>query len=588
MNKSIYTVAIWLFGATFSVLFCYLGYPYIGKSGEVIFYGPDSFYHAQRILLATQDLSQFYQLDPRSESWIVWPWGYDGLLSLINYVICHVNKACDPTALLVHFPPFMSVINSLLVLGIGHRLGLSNSNKFLLMCAYAFLPAIQNIHLAARIDHHMVEFCFWLSTLYVGLGCLDNKLRKDSGVLLGIIFGVATAFHNSLFIIQIPFLVCFGIAWILKKDVPFNVRGFIAALLISQFIVLLPSFAFQKFWFSFYYHSWFHLYVSFCSAVAILFLCKIPFSIRNLCILGAISLCLALPIFDQLLKGAGFISGSLDAYHEIPEVNPPLKNLASSIATYSYFLLIFPIIFLIYIFQNTNNFNMKHIEVDRIFYMSSLLFGVALLYLQERFVYYGIIFFPLTFLLVLQHIQNQYQALSTKISIAGLIAIAISYNPVYHNLYSKRPLGSNYAFELLEPLYMIVGQFCNKEPGKVLSHYSDGHFITYFSSCSVLINNMFITKEDFIKLEKSHSLLKMKPEEFTEHAKEFRYVFLRRADNISIQKPIAELEQANFGLRFELLVKKDYRFLKPLAVAADPFLKGADMAGLYEVIDRAP
>ncbi|MFX9123828.1 hypothetical protein ABTN41_20545, partial [Acinetobacter baumannii] len=64
--------------------------------------------------------------------------------------------------------------------------------------------------------------------------------------MLGAWLGAAPAFHNGLFILQVPVLVTLGARWAIgRRENPKAVTFFAASLLGSTLLFLLPSQPFQ-------------------------------------------------------------------------------------------------------------------------------------------------------------------------------------------------------------------------------------------------------------------------------------------------------------------------------------------------------
>ena len=79
------------------------------NNGEYVPVGPDSFYHARRILDTVADFSSFFQFDTFTHlpegNLVTWPWAYDFTMSLIVRAVLALHLSDNPLAILVHLPP---------------------------------------------------------------------------------------------------------------------------------------------------------------------------------------------------------------------------------------------------------------------------------------------------------------------------------------------------------------------------------------------------------------------------------------------------------------------------------------------------
>ena len=67
------------------------------------------------------------------------------------------------------------------------------------------------------------------------------------------------------------------------------------------------------------------------------------------------------------------------------------------------------------------------------------------------------------------------------------------------------------------------------EPGVVLAQPSEGHYLRFHTSCSVIANNFLVTPHDVEKQNEAERLLNLPANRLADAAPEVRYVFVRRA-----------------------------------------------------------
>lgn len=170
----------------------------------------DSFYHARRILDAVEDPWNYYQFDPRIHApegnWLTWPWAYDWMMAWFARLGMKITAINNPIEILVYLPPVMSIINVALVEAIGRRLGLSISLRIVAVLCFVLMPLTQALYGVGILDHHFIEQIFVFSVLFLGLVCFERSNGLTYPVLLGCVLGCAPAFHNGLFILQMPVL----------------------------------------------------------------------------------------------------------------------------------------------------------------------------------------------------------------------------------------------------------------------------------------------------------------------------------------------------------------------------------------------
>ncbi|MEO1203163.1 MAG: hypothetical protein AAFX10_10675, partial [Pseudomonadota bacterium] len=237
----------------------------------------DSFYHARRILDTVFGTPGFYQFEERLHipegAWIPWPWAYDYLVAQLTKVVSTLFPAVGPERVLAFIPVAWLAINFALFLAaaIALRLGVGYIAALLLMLSIS--PLVQLPHGPGMIDHHYIELTFVLLYLWLGLRWSSELTSTGRAAALGIAVGAAPAFHNGLFILQIPLLAFVFAMWARGRQLSLRVvAAFAAAFVGTTMAMLIPSEPFRLFMFEFALHSWFHLYVAFCTVAVMFFM----------------------------------------------------------------------------------------------------------------------------------------------------------------------------------------------------------------------------------------------------------------------------------------------------------------------------
>ena len=181
----------------------------------------DSFYHARRILDAAIGERGFYQFDSMIHvpegSWLTWPWAYDYLLAQLLSLALWFSPDTEPMALLAYLPLLLLIVNTGLLVLIARELQLHRGLALVALLALAAFPLNQFVYGVGVLDHHSAEQTFCLLTLLFGLQFFREPDSGRKAAVLGVVLGVAPAFHNGLFILQIPVLVATFVLWLRRQ-----------------------------------------------------------------------------------------------------------------------------------------------------------------------------------------------------------------------------------------------------------------------------------------------------------------------------------------------------------------------------------
>jgi hypothetical protein len=411
-----------------------------------------------------------------------------------------------------------------------NQTGIRASLAMAAMLAFALSPLVQLMHSVGMIDHHFLEFTFVLLTIWLGQRCFAHPERAGPAVALGTSLGVAVAFHNGLFSLQLPVLACAVIVWLKGNRLPrAPLCALAASLLVATLIASLPSSALRAGMFEFALLSWFHVYIAACSAAVLLFLAWRQFTIANLVLLGALSAGLAVPILQEVLHGASFVTGELSILGEIQEVQSPFRMYfetwgpRQTMSIYSWLLVAAPILAAWFAWRI-----IVENKPERVFFAVWAVFGLGLLLTQYRLHYFGLFALFTGPVLILDNLAKRYAWQSGIALVAALGAILVAYQPSLRErlfiIYA--PAGEpDYAFS--RDLYAELEPYCEQDPGLVLASTNDGSAILFHTECSVLSNNFIMRAEDEAKIREVYELLDSTPEQLIEHQPQIKYLLLR-------------------------------------------------------------
>ena len=563
-SSTAYTV-IWLVASVIAAAFALQLDTAAFVDGHYIPVGNDSFYHARRIIDAAIGERGFYQFDNMIHvpegSWLNWPWGYDYLLSRALLFVLWIRPSTEPMAFLAHVPVAWTFVNAGLLTLIARQIRLNTALTAVGLLGFALLPLTQTLHGLGIIDHHYIELTFVLASVLAGLRFFSTDRRDSDALVLGIVLGIAPAFHNGLFILQIPLLATIFVLW-LRQDVPIKTASYWLAgsLIATTLVISLPSEPFRLFQFEFWTLSWFHLYVAICSATALLFFRLRPFSRTNAILLAAIVVVLIAPLFTKLLTGTAFLAGDLILLSDISEVQSPVIRIGepggiSRVTTYNSWLIFLAplliVVFLVRAWRQTNAAN--------IYFAIFAVFGLLLMLTQSRLHPFGSWVLLLGSLMLLDEWRKKSDTSELAAAGAALLLLAAAFQPPLKNrLFDTYPPGLSMHYAATRTLFPSLAASCSERQGSVLSHNDDGHYIRYHTDCSVMTNNFLLTPLHEKKILEANHLLRLSAEQLLQAAPHIDYVFVRMYDIFDFgpdgvrPTPLSRVKSRNSPLFVEL------------------------------------
>ena len=533
MNRSLPWILVWLVFSVITVAIAMLYQTAAIVDGQYLPVSNDSFYHARRIIDAALGERGFYQFDTMIHvpegSWLNWPWAYDWLLAVALRLALLIRPDMQPMQFLAYVPVFWVFINAGLMTLIARSAGLGPVAAAIGLLVFALSPLTQNLHGLGLIDHHFIELSFVLGTVYAGQRFFDGFGTRPA-IVLGVVLGVAVAFHNGLFILQVPVLAAMLLVWLQGVTLPrASLQAMAASLFFATLIVLLPSAPFRDLQFEFWTLSWFHLYVAFGSAVVLTFVGWRPVSARNLGLFAVLGIVMIAPLLARLGVGAAFVTGELDIIGHISEVESPLSRLGKPgglvyvTMLYSWLFFAAPLVFA---HQAWGLYRDR--DPIRNFLAIMILFGIALMMSQYRLHPFGFWAILVGGLLGIEAIMQRFSLsrLVTTVVTLAIVAVAIQ-PPLRLQLFAPVPPGLDRDYAASVSIFPSLANACARRAGAVLSYADDGHPIRYHSDCSVLTNNFLMTPLHQEKKAEANRYLGMTPEQLVVEVPHIRYVFVR-------------------------------------------------------------
>ena len=590
-----HSIGLWLAAGSLAFLLCLYHLSTTLIDGAFLPADHDSMYHARRILDALGDPLRMVQFDPRLHApegaWVTWPWAYDTLMAFAAKGLMALTGAADPMTVLAFIAPAWVFANAALLLGIASRLRLSFAMQCFALLFFATSPMTQTLHRVGMLDHHYIEYTFVLATLYLGLGWFGDLPSRRRAIALAALLGAAPAFHNGLFILQLPVLATLGCLWVMKRPIDRGAaRAFALALVAVTAIFLAPSEPFRRGEFSYYLHSWFHLYVAGCTAL----LCVLASAIRRtpaaaagLCVVLA---AMAAPTLLQLEQGRDFLFGRDPLLRQIAEFGSVPRDVAEG-RWWRLTLFYSPLLWLLPLGIGGLLWRLRRDSGNAsIYFLVQALIGSFLLLQTFRLHYFGSFALVLPLCRLIDDARELRPSLLAsrprQLALGALAAAALV--PGLMELRAVSGLPTNPQYLATRSVYRTLDAACRGAPGAVLADPNDGHFIRYYApGCSTIADNFLTTPRDFEQVRLVELMLASPLAEIVRYTPYVRYILLRRTDDLRAGG-CGLLCPENAGLRRELLQPeqpppKQLRLLWELRLRRDgrdePFQR------LYEVID---
>ncbi|WP_129640883.1 hypothetical protein [Peristeroidobacter agariperforans] len=548
-------IATWLLVSAVAMAASCLTYPAATLNGEYVPVGNDAFYHARRILDTVRDPSSFYEFDAHIHapegSLLTWPWGFDYALAHITRGAMALGLSDDPMAILVWIPVLAFAINIGLLFAITRQLPLSPAFTVLAGLAMAVAPTNQLLHGVGEFDHHFAELSFILAALAAGLAWLRKPESQLRAALAAVVLGLAPAVQNGLFIIQLPLLATLFVLWLQNRTVPARSGlTFALTLLLSTLAIVLPSEPARLGRFEFYTLSWFHLYIAACSAVTVTLLSRLQATRNGILMFALISVALLIPIVTELPIAQEFITGTPTPLKLITEMEPPLRaglrnGMAYIADYYSSLIFLVPLTMLLCAYKG-----FRERSSPRLLFWVTSLMGLALLVSQMRMHYFGGFALLLPWLIVLQEFCDRApQHFKKTVLLTALALVLLYYPPLRHQLVAPMSVANDLSFRETRPMLATIAKACAEDPGVILADSNIGHYIRFYSDCSVVANNFLLTKQHFDKIDQMQHLFTLTPEQLMKEAPWVKYVLIRPGDI---------MEQADGQLTFSFIGPTPY------------------------------
>lgn len=525
---------LWLLIGLIAAGVCSLRWPAAQFASEYLPFGNDSFYHARRILDTVADPTSFYEVDTRIHapegSLLTWPWGYDYAAAWLVKAGLALGVSDSPIGILICLPVVAVFLSMGLMLLLARRLGLEGPFVAIAGLAAALSPLTQHLHGVGQIDHHYAEYIFVLATLVCGLRWLQRPDDGRAALMLGTVLGAAPAIHNGLFILQLPVLATLLVLWLQNVRIPMRTaRLFAAALVVITLAIEIPSLPFRLGLFEYYTLSWFHLYVATGSAAAAVALSALAPTKRSMALLAGAAGVALMPLAGQIAMVGGFLGGTiarLETIHEMRSLPPMVlapagrENLAK---LYSLLVFVTPASAVYCAWRGW-----KERATPRVLFWIWCLFGLALMLTQLRLHYFGSFAMYLPWLVLAQTCVARWEHQRKLVVLSTTLVFLLAYwVPGRYQLAAPMPVTGDPSFGALRPILEDLRKACAQDPGIVLADNDAGHYIRYYTDCSVIANNFLLTPQHEQKVRQIDYLTSVPANAFPGVAPYVRYILIR-------------------------------------------------------------
>ncbi|MFC1680177.1 hypothetical protein ACFL1S_00060 [Pseudomonadota bacterium] len=498
----------------------------------------DSFYHARRILDVYHGAVENFHFDPRINApdgmWVSWPWLYDTAMAYLLKAASSVPVQQSIEFILFSIPSLWVYANIGLATVLLYLFRVNVALAATALLCLAASPAMLRLHSFGRVDHHFAELTVLLGVSITAIQWLRNPGHRGRAIVCGAALGIAPAIHNGLFILYAPVLATVFVAWC-RGSLRLTMGDALWFSLASVFVLLAMlgfSEPFRQGFFSFYFFSWFHLYVATAVCLSIMYMTGFSFTFGRLAILIIGGLAVLAPLVNEVLRGYEWVGADVPYLSKILEMRPlffrfqaDIPNVLWLVSNIGAFALLFPISFvaaLYFIFRSSD---------DGLVLLSFVfLLSITLWLHQQRFEYFGV---PLLILFCTVALDWLIGKLRKKrapriLAISAAAGLFLLSTPVLVNSEASRvrPSMGMVDYPVAVSLLLEAAPFCEEDPGILLVETHFGHLVRYLTECSAISTMMLISSADFEKANEMEALLRATPDEIARDRPDIKYALV--------------------------------------------------------------
>ena len=278
----------------------------------------------------------------------------------------------------------------------------------------------------------------------------------------------------------------------------------------------------------------------------------------------------AIPVVESLLHGTSFLTARLPGFEQLNETRSLFAYLFSGNyklinVVYEYYSgLIYAVPFVLILLIRQVRLTPRP---QLVYALCAFVLGAILLFLQTRFAYHASYVLLLPILLLFQ----QYAAEIRYSRVLAIVALVAFYAGPVTKLAVPQSPGGEPGYRNLLPFFDLVAKQCASQPGVLLAHPDEGHYLRYHTDCKILASNMLASERDFEYRALAFEMLGMSVPDLVQKYDWVDYIYVRlevgQGDNVNRNY----LRALNKGAREELLLDNIIPpGTKSLASAATP------------------
>jgi hypothetical protein len=210
---------------------------------------------------------------------------------------------------------------------------------------------------------------------------------------------------------------------------------------------------------------------------------------------------------------------------------------------------------------------------QQIYFLIAIVIGTILMFAQLRFKYHASYILLIPLLVVMQNWKQASQ--EHRLLITLLLFVGCFIGP-FNRLYETRSLGGQGAYRVLFPFYQAIGKQCQAQPGVLLAHPDEGHYLRFYTDCVIVASNLLATPRDFEYKALAFKAFQLPLADMVQQYDWIDYIYARREDGFLPGLDEAAVRAMNRGVREDILLQEtpgQVQVLFEIATEQGPFVR---------------
>ena len=247
-------------------------------------------------------------------------------------------------------------------------------------------------------------------------------------------------------------------------------------------------------------------------------------------LLALAAVALLIPLVAQLTLAGSFLSGKIARLDVIAEMRSPWSMARKGgfwVASEPYSLLLWVLPFTV-CYCAVQGWRER--ASGRVVFWITALFGIAMLLMQFRLHYFGSFALIVPLLVLAERVTSKWPDHHKQIMLCTSLLFALAYwPPLGYVLGGHNSPAGDGNFAALRPILGSLQRACARDPGIVLADNDAGHYIRYYTDCSVIANNFLLTPQHEQKIQQIDYLTSRRAVDLPRVAPYVKYILLRPA-----------------------------------------------------------